>query len=61
MLSFECQQTLLATYTAELSRYDTQLAAYQSELGTELQSQLDVDDQEQVRNLYHAIDIYMVV
>lgn len=43
------KQTLLNTYTAELSRLDSQLATYQQELGTELQSQLDEDDQEQIR------------
>eukprot|EP00047_Mylnosiga_fluctuans_P012714 m.27489 g.27489 ORF g.27489 m.27489 type:complete len:1202 (-) comp4429_c0_seq1:98-3703(-) len=47
--ALEQKQALLASSTADLGRLDSQLAAYQTELGTEMQSQLDEDDEAQVR------------
>lgn len=42
------KQALLSTANADFSNYDNKLTGLQSELGTELQSQLDQDDLDQV-------------
>eukprot|EP00048_Salpingoeca_helianthica_P020901 m.9177 g.9177 ORF g.9177 m.9177 type:complete len:1197 (+) comp5363_c0_seq1:148-3738(+) len=54
--ALEQKRTTLETLNAEIARQDTQLTTYQSEIGTDMQSQLDDDDVEQIRAFSEDID-----